>query len=62
MGWTYDYGDVTRDRRPAGGPGSPDSDGPRGRGHGRSPQDIGIPRILRRRARWMSARLRHTRS
>ncbi|MBH5335781.1 hypothetical protein IHE55_13640 [Streptomyces pactum] len=37
----------------------------RGPGHPpRSDHDpqIGIPRILRRRARWMSARLRHPRS
>ncbi|ANW19558.1 hypothetical protein [Streptomyces clavuligerus] len=61
MGWTYDYGDAARNRRSAEGPGTHDSDGLRGRGHADSEQGIGIPRILRRRARWMSARLRHTR-
>ncbi|MEU5978668.1 hypothetical protein [Streptomyces sp. NPDC047315] len=61
MGWTYDYGDAARNRRPAGGPGSPDGDGPQGRTHQHGAQDMGIPRILRRRARWMSARLRHPR-
>ncbi|QDY78117.1 hypothetical protein [Streptomyces qinzhouensis] len=61
MGWTYDYGDAARDRRPASGPGSHDGDGPQGRSHDHAAQGIGIPRILRRRARWVSARLRHTR-
>nr|WP_236070975.1 hypothetical protein [Streptomyces polyasparticus] len=66
MGWTHDYSDAARNRRSASGtsgssglnpyPGG----GPQGQGH-RSPQAaIGIPRILRRRARWVSARLRHT--
>ncbi|MFF8959146.1 hypothetical protein [Streptomyces sp. NPDC014894] len=61
MGWTYDYGDAVRNRRSAKGPSTHNSDGPRGRGHEHSGQGIGIPRILRRRARWVSARLRHTR-
>ncbi|MFH0520647.1 hypothetical protein ACHBTE_26160 [Streptomyces sp. M41] len=59
MGWTHDYSDAARNRRSAGGlsshqrggaPQMPDSD-PR----------MGIPHILRRRARWVSARLRHPR-
>ncbi|AJF65894.1 MULTISPECIES: hypothetical protein [Streptomyces] len=60
MGWTHDYGDTTaRDRRSATGPGS--------RERGGSPEQgpavpgVGISRILRRRARWVSARLRHPR-
>ncbi|GHH85327.1 hypothetical protein GCM10018793_52820 [Streptomyces sulfonofaciens] len=60
MGWRHDYSDVASNRRSAatlnalrGGP--PDE------GHGPSSEAIGIPRILRRRARWVSARLRHTR-
>ncbi|MGW0711600.1 hypothetical protein ACWD4G_37570 [Streptomyces sp. NPDC002643] len=59
MGWTHDYNDVARNRRSTGGLGSQ-------RG---TPQfagtdtdlRLGIPRILRRRARWVSARLRHPR-
>ncbi|WP_327354468.1 hypothetical protein [Streptomyces sp. NBC_01304] len=59
MGWTHDYSDAARNRRSAfalnphqrGGP-------PQHSGH--DPR-LGIPRILRRRARWVSARLRHTR-
>ncbi|MFI9601537.1 MULTISPECIES: hypothetical protein [Streptomyces] len=59
MGWTHDYNDVARTRRSASGPNS----------HQRgTPQltdtdpRVGIPRILRRRARWVSVRLRHSRS
>ncbi|MET7609636.1 hypothetical protein [Streptomyces seoulensis] len=57
MGWTYDYGDAPRERHSASGPDSP---------HPGAPQltetdpRVGIPRILRRRARWVSVRLRHT--
>ncbi|CAL9485738.1 hypothetical protein SUDANB58_03148 [Streptomyces sp. enrichment culture] len=59
MGWTHDYSDAARDRRPTGGvsthrqggaPYTAEAD-PR----------VGIPRILRRRARWVSVRLRHSR-
>ncbi|MEU1299383.1 hypothetical protein [Streptomyces shenzhenensis] len=58
MGWTHDYSDAPRNRRSASGPGShrpgspqtPDTD-----------LRVGIPRILRRRARWVSVRLRHSR-
>ncbi|MFH8802142.1 hypothetical protein ACH4F6_21465 [Streptomyces sp. NPDC017936] len=58
MGWTHDYSDVARNRRSAAGPGS--------RQRGTAPQAgsdlrVGIPRILRRRARWVSVRLRHPR-
>ncbi|MFE1246866.1 hypothetical protein [Streptomyces sp. NPDC058735] len=59
MGWTHDYSDATRNRRSAGGANP----------HRRSgaPQmvtsdpRVGIPLILRRRARWVSVRLRPTR-
>jgi hypothetical protein len=68
MGWTHDYSDAARNRRSAtalnsrerGGPHDPGHDGPV-QGHEGLAQGIGIPRILRRRARWVSARLRHTR-
>ncbi|MCX5332514.1 MULTISPECIES: hypothetical protein [Streptomyces] len=59
MGWTHDYSDAARNRRS---------------GHGLSPHQrggapqmqgtdlrVGIPHILRRRARWVSVRLRHPR-
>ncbi|MGW0821872.1 hypothetical protein [Streptomyces sp. NPDC002845] len=58
MGWTHDYSDAARNRRPAAGPGSHQ------RGAPQLPvtdPQLGIPRILRRRARWVSARLRHPR-
>ncbi|MEF2527586.1 MULTISPECIES: hypothetical protein [Streptomyces] len=57
MGWTHDHGDTARDRRPAATPGAY---GRTGR-EGHDPR-LGIPRILRRRARWVSARLRHQRT
>ncbi|MEG3628504.1 hypothetical protein [Streptomyces poriticola] len=59
MGWTHDYNDVVRNRRTANGV-SPHQ-------RGTTPQlsgtdlRVGIPRILRRRARWVSVRLRHPR-
>ncbi|MEU5364586.1 hypothetical protein ABZ354_14020 [Streptomyces sp. NPDC005925] len=58
MGWTHDYSDAARNRRS----GSALGFSPRG-----NPQvagadlRVGIPRILRRRARWVSVRLRHPR-
>ncbi|WP_246495677.1 hypothetical protein [Streptomyces zagrosensis] len=60
MGWTHDYRDAANDRgRDAaltvserGGLGHPPGHDPH----------LGIPRIIRRRARWVSARLRHPRS
>ncbi|MDJ0461527.1 hypothetical protein [Streptomyces sp. H27-C3] len=56
MGSTHDYGDAARNRRSAMTLGA--------HGRGGSPDQshdlrLGIPRILRRRARWVSARLRH---
>ncbi|MFH8981727.1 hypothetical protein [Streptomyces varsoviensis] len=62
MGWTHDYRDLTHERGAAGDAALSVSDrggSPRGVGH--DPR-IGIPRIIRRRARWVSARLRHPRS
>ncbi|MFF8001805.1 hypothetical protein [Streptomyces sp. NPDC007917] len=65
MGWTHDYRDAPSDRgseaaaaantalsvSERGGPGPSTGHDP----------DMGIPRIIRRRARWVSARLRHPR-
>ncbi|MER5884267.1 hypothetical protein ABT160_10600 [Streptomyces sp. NPDC001941] len=59
MGWTHDYGDAARNRRTATVPVSHERGAPRS--EGLDPR-LGIPRILRRRARWVSARLRHPRS
>ncbi|GHD47355.1 hypothetical protein [Streptomyces galbus] len=58
MGWTHDYSDAARNRRSASGLSTHQRDG--------SPQSgsdlrVGIPGILRRRARWVSVRLRHPR-
>ncbi|MFI2431104.1 hypothetical protein [Streptomyces sp. NPDC018693] len=58
MGWTHDYSDAARNRRSTTGL-SPHQ-------RGTAPQSgsdprVGIPRILRRRARWVSVRLRHPR-
>ncbi|WP_280886852.1 hypothetical protein [Streptomyces sp. LBL] len=61
MGWTHDYSDVARNRRSAFGlsshqrGGAPDMPGG-------TDLRVGIPHILRRRARWVSVRLRHPRS
>jgi hypothetical protein len=59
MGWTHDYRDVSRKRGIAArsiAQGLPPG------GRRADPTLLGIPRILRRRARWMGARLRHARS
>ncbi|MDT9693070.1 hypothetical protein Q5762_33060 [Streptomyces sp. P9(2023)] len=61
MGWTHDYGDTARNRRSAAGPGSYERSGQQEQGRSHPVREMGIPRILRRRARWVSARLRHTR-
>ena len=61
MGWTHDYRDVARNRRSASGPITHERGGSPPSGLGIRGQRIGIPRILRRRARWVSARLRHPR-
>ncbi|MGB8943933.1 MAG: hypothetical protein WCD21_27445 [Streptomyces sp.] len=61
MGWTHDYSDVARNRRSATALNSRERGGLHDPGHAGPAQGIGIPHILRRRARWVSARLRHTR-
>ncbi|MFD6419289.1 hypothetical protein [Streptomyces sp. NPDC060194] len=66
MGWTHDYRDVAGTRR------ADRAQGPNQGGESPSPEpnalpdadvlpdrDLGIPIIIRRRARWVSARLRH---
>ncbi|MFJ3231637.1 hypothetical protein [Streptomyces sp. NPDC086787] len=58
MGWTHDYSDAPRDRRTASGLISHRRGAPRLPG---TDLRVGIPRILRRRARWVSVRLRHPR-
>ncbi|MER7676838.1 MULTISPECIES: hypothetical protein [unclassified Streptomyces] len=58
MGWTHDYSDAPRNRRSATGLSSHQRGTPELPGTG---LQVGIPRILRRRARWVSVRLRHPR-
>ncbi|MFE0046305.1 hypothetical protein [Streptomyces albireticuli] len=64
MGWTHDYRDVTQERGAEGdaavavGEVAERTRGEHGPMSGPDPL-IGIPRIIRRRARWVSARLRH---
>ncbi|MFD3483660.1 hypothetical protein ACIBBB_31350 [Streptomyces sp. NPDC051217] len=58
MGWTHDFGDAARNRRSASVPITHERGGPEDQGHDLR---LGIPLILRRRARWVSARLRHQR-
>ncbi|WP_225824846.1 hypothetical protein [Streptomyces naphthomycinicus] len=58
MGWTHDYSDAPRNRRSSTGLSTPQ------RGTSQLAEGdlrVGIPRILRRRARWVSVRLRHPR-
>jgi hypothetical protein len=59
MGWTHDYSDAARDRRSASGVNTHQ----RGGASQLAETDprVGIPHILRRRARWVSVRLRHAR-
>jgi hypothetical protein len=59
MGWTHDYSDAARDPRSASGV----STHQRGGASQLVEADprVGIPHILRRRARWVSVRLRHAR-
>ncbi|MFE3740828.1 hypothetical protein ACFXP3_09575 [Streptomyces sp. NPDC059096] len=59
MGWTHDYGDAARNRRSASGPITHRKGGPDDQRHDAR---LGISLILRRRARWVSARLRHQRT
>ncbi|MFC9847925.1 hypothetical protein ACFWFF_16240 [Streptomyces sp. NPDC060223] len=58
MGWTHDFSDAARTRRSAAGLSSPRRSTPPLPG---TDLRVGIPRILRRRARWVSVRLRHPR-
>ncbi|MFD5395469.1 hypothetical protein ACFWJW_14745 [Streptomyces sp. NPDC127097] len=65
MGWTHDYRDVARNRRSSTVSVGTQERGTPDLGSDASPDPahpMGIPRILRRRARWMSARLRHPRT
>ncbi|WP_093736577.1 MULTISPECIES: hypothetical protein [unclassified Streptomyces] len=59
MGWTHDYRDVSRNRRSSSFA-TVDRAAPMA---ALRPVEsrLGIPRILGRRARWVSARLRHPR-
>ncbi|MEU9385370.1 hypothetical protein AB0D38_32375 [Streptomyces sp. NPDC048279] len=59
MGWTHDYSDAPRNRRTTGGLNSHRGAVPQLPG---TDLRVGIPHILRRRARWVSVRLRHTRA
>ncbi|WP_079177587.1 hypothetical protein [Streptomyces mangrovisoli] len=58
MGWTHDYSDAARNRRS--GNLSSQRGAPQLPGTDTDPR-VGIPHILRRRARWVSVRLRHSR-
>ncbi|GGN74636.1 hypothetical protein GCM10011579_053870 [Streptomyces albiflavescens] len=58
MGWTHDYSDAARNRRSATGLSSHQRGAPQLAG---TDPRVGIPHILRRRARWVSVRLRHPR-
>ncbi|MFD3616952.1 hypothetical protein ACFWWT_17255 [Streptomyces sp. NPDC058676] len=59
MGWTHDYSDAARNRRSGSGLSSHQRGGPPHMAG--TDLRVGIPRILRRRARWVSVRLRHPR-
>jgi hypothetical protein len=66
MGWTHDYRDVSRNRRKASNEAASMAAVPQ-RGvdaveGNRLGAQMGIPGIIGRRARWMTARLRHVRS
>ncbi|WP_330459037.1 hypothetical protein OIB37_20400 [Streptomyces sp. NBC_00820] len=58
MGWTHDYSDAPRNRRSTASPGSARRGSPQ---LTETDPQVGISYILRRRARWVSIRLRHTR-
>ncbi|WP_225837749.1 hypothetical protein [Streptomyces sp. NK08204] len=58
MGWTHDYSDAPRNRRSATGLSMPQRGTPQ---FAEGDLRVGISRILRRRARWVSVRLRHPR-
>jgi hypothetical protein len=58
MGWTHDYSDAPRNRRSSAGASMSQRGNPQ---LAEADLRVGIPRILRRRARWVSMRLRHPR-
>ncbi|ARH92455.1 MULTISPECIES: hypothetical protein [Streptomyces] len=65
MGWTHDYRDVAGNRSSSAAAVGTQERGAPDLGSGGSPDPahpMGIPLILRRRARWVSARLRHPRT
>ena len=59
MGLTHDYSDAPRNRRAAAGLSTPQRGTPQ---LAEADLRVGIPHILRRRARWGSVRLRHPRN
>lgn len=67
MGWTHDYRDVSHNRRRTQNQAASLTPPP-GRkdevveGNRLAPATVGIPSIIGRRARWMTARLRHART
>ncbi|GAA2058673.1 hypothetical protein N0X72_13570 [Streptomyces carpaticus] len=62
MGWTHDYRDVARNRSGKGAAAQAAGGAVRRiPGGGVLDPPIGFPHILRRRARWVGARLRHPR-
>ncbi|WP_326688879.1 MULTISPECIES: hypothetical protein [unclassified Streptomyces] len=61
MGWSHDFRDVARNRSHLRAPRAQASARFAARLEPSDPE-LGIPRILRRRARWVGARLRHTRT
>lgn len=62
MGWTHDFREASQNRRAtAARTTPPEVTVPEYAGHLADPR-LGIPHILRRRARWVSARLRHSRT
>jgi hypothetical protein len=65
MGWTHDYRDVSRNRRRASNQAASMNPMPERREQAvddnRLAPPLGIPSIIGRRARWMTARLRHVR-
>ncbi|MGK5631327.1 hypothetical protein [Streptomyces sp. URMC 123] len=60
MGWTHDYRDAAHDGSASMALTAPERAPARGQAPGGRDPRLGIPRILRRRARWVSARLRHS--
>ncbi|WP_228080942.1 hypothetical protein [Streptomyces profundus] len=61
MGWTHEYRDVAREPSGNGAATRARSTARSIRGGPLPDPEIGFPDILRRRARWVSVRLRHPR-